>query len=259
MGTTKLTRKEILAEDPVHEALVYMIEFLKAHANKIAILVGTIALAAFGVYSGLRFLDKREVQAQQQLAKALEFFHAEVSSDALDDPYAKGYMPIFRNEDAKYQAAAKEFSSIVSGYGYSKVAKIAQYYLGLVQLRLGQDKEAIQNIESVAGSSRNRTATYLAQRLLAVHSFDAGNYQRAREILESMIKDAQCDLPKEELSVQLSRVLMAQGKREEAIKILQEADSQGSASSMLNSQVKKELEKLQKAPGATAESSSIRP
>jgi predicted negative regulator of RcsB-dependent stress response len=247
VGTTKLTRKEILAEDPVHEAIIRAIEFFKLNGRNIGLIVAAVALVAVGTYGGIRYLANREVQAQESLGRGMELFHAQVAPDASDDPYAKGPSPTFRTDQAKYQAAAKEFSSLISRYGYSKTAIVARYYLGLAQVQLGQNKEAAQNLESVAGNSKDRTVGYLAKKALAGVYFTSGNYKGAKELLEGMIKDPQCILPKEDMSIQLSRVLVAQGKRDEAMRVLRDAGSQGAAFSALKQQVTQELDRLQKA------------
>jgi len=253
VGTTKLTRKEILAEDPVHEAMVRLIEFFQTNGKMIGIAAAVAVLLAVGIYGGLQYLDYRQGKAQAQLAKAMSFYHAQIAADASEDPFAKGPAPTFRNDTAKYQAAAKEFSSVVSGYGYSQLSVIARYYLGLSQLQLGQKKEAIQNLETVAGNSRARTVGYLAKRVLATEYIHSENLQRAREILEGMIRDPQCDLPKEDLSIDLSRVLVAQGKRDEAIKVLRDASAQGPQFSLLKQKMAVELDKLQKAPKTSSQ------
>jgi hypothetical protein len=246
VGTTKLTRKEILAEDPVHVAMVRLIEFFQTQGRTIGIVVAAAAVLSIGIYGGLQYLGKREMQAQERLGKGIEFFHAQVAPDAAKDPYSKGLVPVFKSDTEKYQAAANEFSSLVSGYGYSKVSIAARYYLGLAQLQLDQKKEAVQNLGSVAANSRNRTLGYLAKKVLARDEASSGNYKGAREILDGMIKDPQCSIPKEDLSIELSRVLVAQGKRDEAIKVLRDASSQGTALSMLKQQVATELDKIQK-------------
>ncbi len=248
MGTTKLTRKEILAEDPVHEAMIQLIDFFRENGKAVGIAAVAVVLVAIGVYAGLQYLDSRQGQAQEQLAKGMSFFHAAVAPDASEDPYAKGPAPVFRSDKAKYEAAAREFSSVVSRYGYSKLSVVARYYLGLSQLQLGQKKEAIQNLETVAGNSRGRTVGFLAKKVLAADYSDSGNYRGAREILEGMIRDPQCDLPKEDLNLDLSRVLVALGKRDEAIKVLREAGTQGSQFSLLKQRLMTELDKLQKTP-----------
>jgi predicted negative regulator of RcsB-dependent stress response len=250
VGTTKLTRKEILAEDPVHEAIIQLIEFFKVNGKKVGVVAVAAVLLAIGAYGGLQYLDYRQAQAQQQLWKGMSFFHAEIAPDASEDPYAKGPVPTFRNDPAKYQAAVKEFSSIVSGFGYSKIAVVARYYLGLSQIQLGQKKEAVQNLETVANNSRERTVGYLAKKVLATEYINTGNYRGAREILEAMIRDPQCDLPKEDLNLDLSKALVAQGKREEAIKVLREAGAQGQQFGLLKQRLMTELDKLQKMPQA---------
>jgi tetratricopeptide (TPR) repeat protein len=259
VGTTKLTRKEILAEDPVHEAIIAVIEFFRVNGFKIGIVAAAAVVLGLGIYGGIQYLGNKEIQAQEQLGKGMDFYHAEVTSDATDDPYSKGPIPTFRSDAAKYQAAAKEFSSIVSGYSYGKASIIARYYLGLTQLKLGQKKEAVQNLESVANNSRDRTVGFLAKKVLATSYFESGNYKGAREILDAMIRDPQCDLPKDDLSIQLSRVLVAMGKRDEAIKVLREASSQGPAFGVFKQQVAAELERLQKTPNAGAETQPAHP
>ncbi len=253
MGTTKLTRKEILTEDPVHQAIIRLIEFFQTNWKKVGILAAVIVVVAIGIYGGLQYLDDRQLQAQEQLGKGMDFFHAQVSSNASDDPFAKGPNPVFRSDNAKYNAAAKEFSSVVSGYGYSKLSVIARYYLGLSQLQLGQNKEAIQNLETVAGNSRNRTVGFLAKRVLASEYIGSGNYKSAVEMLQGMMRDPQYDLPKEDPALDLSRALVAQGKRDEAIKVLREAGAQGSQFSAPKQRLMTELDKLQKTPKSGAQ------
>jgi predicted negative regulator of RcsB-dependent stress response len=254
VGTTKLTRKEILHDDPVHNAMIWLIDFFRVNGTKIAAGAVAVVILGFAIWFGIQYLDKREMQAQERCGKGLDFFHASIAADATDDPYSKGLSPTFRSESEKYQAAAKEFSPVASGYGYGALSVVARYYLGLSQLQLGQKKEAIQSFELVAGNSKNRTLGYLAKRMLATNELESGNYKRAQQILESMIKDPRCDLQKDELSLQLSRILIAEGKRDEAIKALQKADSQGlELGSMFKQQLAVELERLQKDSQAKVE------
>jgi predicted negative regulator of RcsB-dependent stress response len=247
VGTTKLTRKEILAEDPVHESIMRLVEFFQQNGKKVAVAAAVVVLLAVGIYGGMQYLDYRQTKAQEELGRGMAFFHGQVEPDASEDPYAKGPNPVFRTDVAKYQAAAKEFSSVVSGFGYSKVSVVARYYLGLTQLELGQKKEAIQNLETVGNNSRDRTVGYLAKKVLATEYLATGNYLEAKALLEGMIRDPQCDLPKEDLSMDLSKVLVAQGKRDEAIKVLRDASAQGAQFSLLKQRLMTELDKLQKA------------
>lgn len=256
MGTTKLTRKEILSEDPVHEAMIRMVEFFRLNGRKIGVLAAVALLLGVGIYGGLQYLKGREMQAQDRLGRGIEFFHAQVTPEAGEDPYAIGSSPAFRSENAKYQAAAGEFSAAMSLHSFGKTAVTARYYLALSQLRTGNRTEAIQNLESVASNSKDRTLGYLAKKVLASSHAESGNHKGARDILESMIKDPQCPLPKDQLSLELARSLVAQGNRAEAVKVLQDASAQGPSFSMLKQQLILELDKVQKAP---ATGSALRP
>lgn len=247
MGTTKLTRKEILAEDPVHATMIHLIEAFRTHGMKIIAGSALAILLAIGIYFGILYLGRRDVQAGQMLGKGILFFHALVAPDATDDPYAKGGTPEFRTDTAKYEAAKKEFAAIVSDYGHSGVSAIASYYLGLTQLKLGQTKEAIQTLEEVGGSSKDRTVASLAKVALATHYAETGNNQQAQGILEGLLKDPQGQVPKQAVSIQLARVLTAEGKRDEAIKILRDAKDLDPESA-LNGQLSAELNRLEGGP-----------
>jgi predicted negative regulator of RcsB-dependent stress response len=257
VGTTKLTRKEILADDPVHEAIIRSIEFLRVNAKWIGMGAAAFVVVGLGAFLGMRYLDARDVEAQQQLSNGIEYFHASISSDEAEKTDSADSTPSFSSEKEKYEAAAREFSSVASLRGQAKISIIARYYLGLTQLRLEQDKDAIGNLEAVAGNSRNRTLGFLAKKVLATHYLDSKNYQEAEKILEGMIKDPQCDLPKNELSLKLARALVAQGKHDEAITVLTDASTEDNTSDPFRQEVTEELERLQRAAkeGLTAKTS----
>jgi len=232
VGTTKLTRKEILGEDPVHHAMVHSIQVVRSQRKTIALALASLALVSLGTYLALQYLEKKEMTAQQQLARAMDFYHAHIDPSALDDPYGKGPDPVFRNNEARDRAASKEFSSIIERHGSSKVALIARYYLGLCQMRLGEKDAALKSLEAVRNNTKDRTIGYLGKKVLAKYLMGEGNYKGALEILEGMIQDPQCELPKEELKLEVARAYLAQGKRAEAAKILREARDDSSRSAL---------------------------
>lgn len=246
MSTTKLTRKQMVAEDSVHGSIVRLFEFCQENRAKIGILVLGLVVVILGIYGVYRYRGSQELKAQEQLGKGIEFYSAQVSPDATEDPYGKGAAAVFKSDSAKYQAASREFAAIASGHASGSVRTVARYYLGLAQLQLGQKQEAVKNLEAV--SSKNSTIGFLAKKVLSTAHAGSGNYKEAQDILAGMIKDSKCDLPKEELSIQLSRVLVAQGKQADAVKVLREANDQGPAFGSYKQQVIAELERLQKAP-----------
>ena len=122
MGTTKLTRKEILSEDPVHHAMIRSIEVVRARGKIIGLSIVGLALVSVGAYLVLRFVENRQSLAQQQLGRCIDLYHAQLDPQALDDPYGKGPDPVFRTDEAKYKTASKEFSGLMEKYGSTKAA-----------------------------------------------------------------------------------------------------------------------------------------
>ena len=245
MGTTKLTRREIRSNDLVHESIVRLFELLQINRTKIMAAVIVIIVLIIGLWAGSWYLDSRALMAQEQLGRGMNFFLASVSIDADDDPYANGGTPIFKSDEAKYKAAAIEFTAAADTFGAGEIAKSARYFLGLTQLRLNEEAEAIKTLEKVAFGSGSRTIGFLAKNVLASHYAESGKKKEAAELLQGMIKDSKCDLPKEELSLQLSRILVSDGRKDEAVRVLREASEQSDAFGVFNQQLLSEIDKLQ--------------
>jgi predicted negative regulator of RcsB-dependent stress response len=248
VSTTKLTRKEISA-DPIHDALIHTVEVLRDRARLITLMAAGAVVILLGVYLGLRYLDSREARDQQELSKGMDYYHGSVdAAKAQDDPYASGLIPVFRSAEAKYRAASTIFSTLASRRGSSKTGVIARYYLGLCQNEMGQKNEAISTLETVASNTTDRTVGFMAQKVLAACHLERGDAKKAQDILQNMLKSRQCDLPRVDLLIDMSRIYMAQGKKADALKTLEEAQATG-AGGMLQSLVFQELGRIQGAAG----------
>lgn len=246
MGTTKLTRKEILSEDPVHVWLIRLTEFVREKGLLIAICGLSAAVVAAGVYFLAQYLQAKDMRIQTELAKAIDFYHAQVDPAAPDDPYGKGPTPQFRTAEAKFQATTGVLLQVVGQSGSSNLGVIARYYLGLTQLKQGREKEGIQTLEEVRRNTKNLTVGYLAKKVLAKQYFEAGKYKEAQEILDGAVRDPQCTLPREDLKLQLAKVYVAEGKRDQAIKILREARDE-TPESAFQAAINDELTSLERA------------
>ncbi len=250
MGTTKLTRKEILAEDPIHAAIIRLVEVSRSQGRTIALVAAVAVLLVVGAYFGMQYLGRRDMRAQMDLAKAMDLFHAQIDPEALDDPYAKGPQPIFRNEEARYQAAGESFRAFLEKYGSGQLSVIARYYLGLTRMKLDQTEEGLRLLEEVRNNTRDRTVGYLAKKVLATYYLDLGRSADSIVILEGMLQDPQCELPRAALRVDLARAYIAADRKDDARKVIQEArdDAQGGTMDMM---VRQDLERLEKRIGGS--------
>lgn len=249
MSTTKLTRKEISA-DPIHDALINTIETVSANAKIIIWVAAGLIVVGLAAYFGMGYLESRNNRAQQELARGMDFYHGLLDARATEDPYSLGPTPVFRTDQDRVRAASTVFGSLAGRSGPSKIRAMARYYLGLCQLRLGQKNEAIASLEAAANNTADRTVGYLAKKVMATYYVESGDAKKGQEILQGMLKDPQCDLPKEDLQVYLSRALVAQGKRDEAVKILKEAQDAGIGGGMLQSLIFQELSRIQSSSGS---------
>jgi predicted negative regulator of RcsB-dependent stress response len=226
--------------------MIRIVDLLRERGKLIAAGALAAVVVAVGVYFLLDFLDARAAEGQRQLARAISIYHGTIDPAAPEDPFSKGPEPAFRTEQAKYQAAVKEFQVFLDKRGSSKLGVIARYYLGLSQLELGQSKEGIQNLEQVRNNAKDRTVAYLARKVLAEQYVESGNAKGAQELLEGMIQDPQCDLPKEDLRLELGKAYAAEGKRDQALKVLRQARDDGGRSLLLGA-ISREISKLESA------------
>ncbi|MFH1573274.1 MAG: tetratricopeptide repeat protein [Acidobacteriota bacterium] len=244
MGKTKLTRKEILGDDPIRATMIQIVDTFRTRSKTIGLVAVAAVLIGVGIYFGLQYLAEREMQAQAELTRGMTLFHARIDPAALDDPYGKGPEPLFRNEEARYKAALEGFSSLIAEYGSSKPSLIARYYLGLCQLHLGQPEDAVRNLEEVRSNTRDRTVGYLAKKVLATHYMESGKPGESTVILEGMLEDPQCELPREVLRVDLARAYLAAGKTDDARNAIRKARDEA-GTGVLNSMVSRELDRLE--------------
>ena len=252
MARTKLTRKEIVGDDPVKDALISAVALIRDQTRFLVAALLIVILIGVGIYLAIQYFQEQGLASQESLSRGLAFFHASISDDAPDDPYGKGPQPVFRTSEAKYEAAQKEFDSLIADGGSSESATIARYYLGLIQQQQGKSEEARQSFESVSQNTRNRTIAHLGQKLLAKYHREEGSYDRARVLLESMLEES--DLPKHDLQLELSRALAGQGERERAIEVLTEAKASAGGRA-LETLFSDELNRLQFEAGGTGEDS----
>ena len=86
----------------------------------------------------------------------------------------------------------------------------------------------------------------LAKNALAQIYVEEGKVEEAKKIIEAALADAAYELPKEELRIQLGKILTGEGKYEEALNVLQAGASETSSLSPLRQRLMDEQERAQK-------------
>ncbi len=106
-------------------------QFIEDNKNRLA-LVAIILTVLFGGYFAYKYLyiQPMDEEAQKQMWKAEQYFEKDSFDLAL-------------NGDGNYFG----FLQIISDYGLSKTANLAQYYSGICYLRKGEFENAIEYLE----------------------------------------------------------------------------------------------------------------
>lgn len=140
---TQLTRKE-LKQDKFAVEVEHTVDFFAAH-RKETIRYGGILLAVVLIVTGVLYYRSSQRSAREQaLGDALTLVNAPVGNA---NPTGG---PSFPNEAAKDQAVTRALNSIISTYGGSEEAYIAEYYLAAQSVDAGKLEDARSKYLDVA-------------------------------------------------------------------------------------------------------------
>lgn len=174
---SQLTRKE-LKQDKFAVEVEHTVDYFAAHRQQ-TIRYGGIALAVILIVAAVFYYRNSQHSAREQvLGEALTLANAPVGAAAP----AGG--PSFPNEAAKDAAVTKALNNIVSQYGGSEEAYIAEYYLAAKSTDLGKLDDARSKYQDVADHA---SANFASLAKLALAQVDAS--QNRTSDAEKLLKD----------------------------------------------------------------------
>lgn len=182
---TQLTRKE-LKQDKFAVEVEHTVDFFAAHRQE-AIRYGGVALAVIVIVAGVFYYRASQLSAREQvLGEAMTLVNAPVGAN----PPASG--PSFPNEAAKDQAVTKALNKIVSDYGGSEEAYIAEYYLAAKSVDAGKLEDARGKYKDVADHADANYSSLAKLALAQVYSSE--NKMSDAEALLKDLMDRPTDL-----------------------------------------------------------------
>lgn len=156
---SQLTRKE-LKQDKFAVEVEHTVDYFAAHRQQ-TIRYGVTALIVILIAGGAYyFRNSRAAVRQQVLGEALTLANAPVG------PSQPGAPQTFPTDAAKNDAVTKAFNKIVSDYGGTQEAYVAEYYLGADALGSGRPDAARKKYQDVADHA-NANFSSLAKLSLA--------------------------------------------------------------------------------------------
>lgn len=231
----KMKRKELKAPDALQKVGADTVPWLIQHQKNIVIGV-VIAVVAGGGVTFAQFLGGRgEVRASEALGAALKPLSREVAEKAPAAPEA-GQDPPFKTQAEKDEAVVKSLAGFREQNKGSKAAAQAALPLAQTMLRQGKGAEAAPLLdEYLKGSSLDDPLRPTALEAKGYALEAKKDYDGATAAFDQLAKETRGDFMKGMGTYHKARLLVLQGKAQEAVKLFQEviAEAPNSAASRL--------------------------
>ena len=219
-----------LKQDRFAEATGETVQWAVQHQKKlimVAVVVAVIAAAALGSWY---YEQNQDSAASVDLAKALNTYSAPLRPAGMPpDPQFQ----TFTSSEERAKAAQPEFRAIVEKDRHTNSAQIAQYFLGLTDLDLGDQAGAERELKQVAGA-RNHDVSSLAKLALASLYHDTNRDPQAIELYKDLIAKPTRTVSKARAQLELATLYQTKDPQE-ARKILEQVskDNPGSPAAQI--------------------------
>ncbi len=185
---SRFTRRD-LKQDAFRTAFEDYEAYLQERWREIVVVV-LLVVVVVGASLGLRqYIERVNADANAELALALDTYRAYVGTapEGLLGPNAV----TFPTAEAKYQKALAAFTAASELKGFRKLlptpkpVRLARYHVGLCQMQLGRDADAIKTFEQVS-HDRDADISALARFALAGEYVKTGKVDEAVKIYQSL-------------------------------------------------------------------------
>jgi tetratricopeptide (TPR) repeat protein len=232
VATPKLSRKkELKAPDAFQKEGAEVVSFMQKYPVGMFVVGILVIVAVVGALIAGRLSSRHEEQAAQQLGSALE----PASRPVAEKPTEPGQQ-VFPTQKDKDEALVTSLEAFRKQYPGTQAAAVAALSLGQAQLRLGNADPALPLFDEFL---RNRPATDP----LRVEAYEGQGYayeakgqlDQALQAFSQMAQGGKDDFMAGMGQFHQGRVLIKQGKKDEAAKLLSQIPAQfpGSAAAHL--------------------------
>ncbi len=128
----KYTEKELKGPDQFTRTVISGFEYFADHTTKILVIVVAIIVVLAAAYTVSTYSGKKEEKASVMFDAAVEEY-----------------------ESGNYEQALNEFLLVNREFSGSNISNIALYYAGLINYRLGNYDESVNNLNGFLGSGVN--------------------------------------------------------------------------------------------------------
>jgi predicted negative regulator of RcsB-dependent stress response len=208
---SNLTRKE-LKQDKFAVEVEHTVDYFAAHRQQ-SIRIGAVALAVILIAGAVFYFRSSQHSAREQmLGEALALTNAPVGSASPSGG------PSYPTEAAKNDAVTKALNKVVSEYGGSDEAYMAEFYLGGRAADAGRMDDARKRYQDVADHANANIAS-LAKLSLAQLDADEFKSADAEKILKDLMDHPTDLVSKSQATIAYAKAIGAK-RPDEARKLL---------------------------------------
>ena len=221
----KRTERRHLKQNPLAYSMVAARDYIEPRTRQLGIVAGVIVLIVLAVVVISMMRGRQSADAERALAEAMVALNARVVAtadpdmDNLPAAAALGNTGTFATEAGKLRAALPKLQAAADSYPDTPSGITARYHLAGALAALGRNEEAVkefaQVVERAGGDSLYGRMARLGH---ADAQARAGQIDGAIESWKELAADADSELPKDAILIELARAYVAKGDMEEARK-----------------------------------------
>lgn len=196
MAVEKKQNEALNVEEALTQSEVF---FLKNKKTIIGAVLGIIILVVGIVMYKNLYAEPREAKAQEALFKGQEYFEADMFEQALN------------GDSVSY----KGLNYVISEFGGTDAANLAQAYSGICYYRLGKYEEAVKALDKFDG--KDQLVAPAIQAAMGNCYAEMGQLDKAASLLQKAAKAADSNALSPIYLMQAGKILVKQGKYDEAI------------------------------------------
>jgi predicted negative regulator of RcsB-dependent stress response len=188
-----ISRRE-LKKDEVRETIAHGAEAVLLHKQATTYILAAAVIIAAAILGWRTYAERQTTKAAVALSDAMKVFQAQVVNQPGQPPPLPGE-PTYKDDQAKYTAAAPKFEDVAKNYSHTRPGQLASYYAGLSLERLGKNNEAKLQFQSAADGGDADFAA-LARFELAQVDDKLGKPDEATKIYQQMMAKPSVLVPK---------------------------------------------------------------
>jgi TolA-binding protein len=218
----KSTERHKLKQNEFAQGVANAREMLETRGRDIGTLVVVVGVALALVAGYTWWRSSRDGRANTMLAEALAIYEAPVVTATAPAPGSP--MPVqqpgtYATEQAKLEAALPKFVEAANAYPSTNAGIVARYHAAATLAVLGKYTEAEQRYQEVVDKAgRNSIYGRTARLGLADSQAAQGKYDNAINTYRELSTDTSAQLPVDGILMQLGRVYVKAGKKDDAVR-----------------------------------------